>query len=111
AADLGIAKLIAAERQSVGPVGRLGNRPAADERALLVIDERLYVLVDQPFIATQRGQCEREAGHRDAEREVGAPPAHLLEKNVQSQAAQTQTAEFRRRSHRVITQTVGGTED
>jgi hypothetical protein len=105
--DARVVELRRADHERIRAMFRLADRPAADEARVVVLGERAYELRDQLRIAGLRRDHERESSDRDAEREVGAAPAELLEHDVLPETVQAEPTYLRRQQCPVAAETVG----
>jgi len=96
-----------ADHERVRAVIGLGDRPAADVAGLGVGDERAHEGVDQLGVAGAGDDHEGQAGNPDADRQVRAPPAELLEQDVLLEAAEAEAAQLDGDHRSVVAEAIG----
>ena len=90
---------------------RLGDGPAADVTRLAILDEGLDVLLDQLRVPRVGERREGEPRHAEADGEIRAAPAHLLQQEVRLEGAEPHAAHLRREARGVVAQLVGAAEN
>jgi hypothetical protein len=100
-------KLGRANDYVIGPVVRLGDSPASDERCFAVFDIGLHEGFIEFGISTLRGDERREPRTPDGKREINRPPRQLLVQNVGCERIQSETAQGDRYTCHVKAKLVG----
>ena len=100
-------KLGRANHDMIGPVVRLGDSPASDERCFAILDIGLHEGFIEFGISTLRGDERRKPRASDGKREIDRPPRQLFVQNVACERIQSETAHRDRNTCHVKAQLVG----